>query len=99
MSFHIAFQVHIFENRNLTHLHVPALRHHEISVEDGDGDDKDASRDDLIILGGPPGRRAVVQYRPKLLELQRRLRSHHALQFVVQYDVDRKEKAGEIQVS
>ena len=55
---------------------------------------------DVRVDGGPEegSPRAVVRYRPKLSELQKRLRSRHALQFVVQYDVDRKDVGGEVQV-
>ena len=91
-----SFQVTISENKKLTHLHVPALRRHEIKA-DGDGDR--GQLPGVRVAGGPPdGRRAFIQYRPKPEELQKRLRSRHALQFVVEYDVDRKDKAGEIQV-
>ena len=58
-------------------------------------------RPDVRVAGGPEARspRAVVKYRPKLSELQKRLRSRHALQFVVEYDVDRKGVVGgEVQV-
>ena len=99
-------QVHILENRNLTHLRVPALRRHEVSVADGDESRTHESlrgrrRPDVRVAGGPEegSPRAVVRYRPKLSELQKRLRSRHALQFVVEYDVDRKDVGGEVQVS
>ena len=104
-------QVHILENRNLTHLRVPALRRHEVSVADDDDDDDEElrtferrgsgrGRPDVRVVGGPEegSPRAVVRYRPKLSELQKRLRSRHALQFVVEYDVDRKDVGGEVQV-
>ena len=98
-------QVHILENRNLTHLRVPALRRHEVSVADGDESRTHESlrgrrRPDVRVAGGPEegSPRAVVRYRPKLSELQKRLRSRHALQFVVEYDVDRKDVGGEVQV-
>ena len=57
-------------------------------------------RPDVRVDGGPEegSPRAVVRYRPKLSELLKRLRSRHALQFVVQYDVDRKDVGGEVQV-
>ena len=57
-------------------------------------------RPDVRVVGGPEegSPRAVVRYRPKLSELQKRLRSRHALQFVVEYDVDRKDVGGEVQV-
>ena len=99
-------QVHILENRNLTHLRVPALRRHEVSVADGDESRTHESQrghrhPDVRVAGGPEegSPRAVVRYRPKLSELQKRLRSRHALQFVVEYDVDRKDVGGEVQVS
>ena len=39
-----------------------------------------------------------VQYRPNVKKLQRLLKSNHALQFSVQYDVERNEKGGEMEV-
>ena len=101
-------QVHILENRNLTHLRVPALRRHEVSVA-ADGDEelrvsgrngRGRGRPEVRVVGGPEegSARAVVRYRPKLSELQKRLKSRHALQFVVEYDVDRKDVGGEVQV-
>ena len=93
---------------------MPALRRHEVSVSDSTADDGDGKssraserreqqqrgRPDVRVDGGPEegSPRAVVRYRPKLSELQKRLRSRHALQFVVQYDVDRKDVGGEVQV-
>ena len=79
------------------------------STADEDGKSSQASnrreqqqrgRPDVRVDGGPEegSPRAVVRYRPKLSELQKRLRSRHALQFVVQYDVDRKDVGGEVQV-
>ena len=91
---------------------MPALRRHEVSVtadEDGGGggggggartSSSRRRRPDVRVTGGPEAGspRAVVKYRPKLSELQKRLRSRHALQFVVEYDVDRKGVGGEVQV-
>ena len=90
-------QVQITENRNLTRLHVPELRRHEISRDKTKGDDdKDSSS---VVISRPTPNRALVRFSPSLPELQRKLRSRHALQFVVQYDVDRsRDKAGEVQV-
>ena len=64
------------------------------------GQQQQRGRPDVRVDGGPEegSPRAVVRYRPKLSELQKRLRSRHALQFVVQYDVDRKDVGGEVQV-
>ena len=93
---------------------MPALRRHEVSVSDSTaekdskssrasarkGQQQQRGRPDVRVDGGPEegSPRAVVRYRPKLSELQKRLRSRHALQFVVQYDVDRKDVGGEVQV-
>ena len=90
----LVFKVHIMENRNLTRLHVPALRRHEITTSASETDLKGVS-----IRRGDGGRSAVIKYAPDVGELQERLKSKHALQFVVEYDVDRPGgKAGEIQV-
>ena len=93
MSF--LFQVQITESHNLTHLHVPSLRRHEITLDPKASSTLEGA---VIAFNKPPGR-ATVSYRPDVSELQRRLRSKHALQFVVEYDVGRDQKGGEIQVS
>lgn len=85
------FQVQILESRNLTHLHVPELRRHEISL-------KSSNLTDLSIHRGDGGRKALIKYTPKVSELQERLRTNHALQFVLEYDVEREDNAGDIQV-
>ena len=85
-------QVNILENRNLTYLHVPELRRHEISVDENASDSLKGVRVER------KGGWANIRYRPNVSDLQRRLKSKHALQFVVEYDVDRPDKAGEIQV-
>lgn len=86
-------QVSIVENKNITYLHVPSLRRHEISV--------DAKSGSPGLSGArvqQSGGRARVQFRPELQDLQSRLKSKHALQFVVEYDVEREGQGGEIQV-
>ena len=86
-----AIDVNVVENRNLTYFHVPALRRHEISSERSEAGLKEAR-----ISRTETGAR--VSYEPDLEELQRRLRSRHALQFIVEYDVERIESGGEVQV-
>ena len=76
----------------MTHLHVPELRRHEISL-------KSSNLTDLVIHRGSEGRKALIKYTPKVSELQERLRTNHALQFVLEYDVEREDNAGDIQVS
>ena len=83
--------MHILENRNLTYLNVPSLRRHAISLE------KSERFAQIRQFVEQPGR-AIIQYKPDLKELQKELISRHALQFVVQYDVERPDKAGEVQV-
>jgi hypothetical protein len=72
---------------------VPALRRHEISAAT-DGEMDTAKGAHVNRKGG----RANIKFRPELEQLQKRLKSKHALQFVVEYDVERPDRAGEIQV-
>jgi hypothetical protein len=87
-------QVQISESRKLTNVTVPALRRHEISVE---GLNNSKTSEYVKIKRLDEGR-VKVQYRPNVKKLQKLLNSNHALQFSVQYDVERKEKGGEIEV-
>ena len=87
-------QVQISENRKLTKVNVPALRRHEISVE---GLNNSKTFQHVKIEKIAEGK-VKVHYRPNVKKLQRLLNSNHALQFSVQYDVERKERGGEIEV-
>ena len=75
----------------MSHLHVPELRRHEISLES-------SNLTDLVIQRGSGGKKALIKYTPKVAQLQQRLRTNHALQFVLEYDVEREDNAGDIQV-
>ena len=80
------------ENRALIDLSVPGLRRQGISITN--------STTGAHILKDPshPGS-ARISYRPPLGSLQKILKSHHALQFSVRYDVDRRDEvSGEIQL-
>lgn len=84
----------IKENRPITDLSVPGLKRHKITIGNA------TELENAHILKDPshPGS-ARISYRPDLASLQKMLKSHHALQFSVKYDVDRQsDKAGEIQV-
>ena len=87
-------QVQISESRKLTKVNVPPLRRHEISIE-GLNDNKTSQYVQIRHLDEG---KVKVQYRPNVKKLQRLLKSNHALQFSVQYDVERNEKGGEMEV-
>lgn len=77
---------------------VPGLKRHQISINST----SDETLKGALILKDPshPGA-ARISYRPRLNELQKLLKSNHALQFSVKYDVDRhsdSKAGGEIQV-
>lgn len=87
-------EVQIVENTDLSYLHVPELRRHEIVA-------REESPTSLkhVDISRPTQNSAKIKYRPDLVNLQRKLKSRHSLQFVVEYDVTRDtDKAGEIQV-
>ena len=88
-------QVQISESRKLTKVNVPPLRRHEISIE-GLNDNKTSQYVQIRHLDEG---KVKVQYRPNVKKLQRLLKSNHALQFSVQYDVERNEKGGEMEVN
>lgn len=77
---------------------MPGLKRHQISINNTSDETLKGAR----ILKDPshPGA-ARISYRPQLNELQKLLKSNHALQFTVKYDVDRhsdSKAGGEIQV-
>ena len=83
------------ENRPLKDLSVPGLKRRGITLTNTTKSNLDGTH----ILKDPsnPGA-ARISYRPRLESLQHLLKSNHALQFSVKYDVDRQsDKAGEIQ--
>ena len=83
------------ENRPLKNLSVPGLKRRGITLTNTTKPNLDGTH----ILKDPsnPGA-ARISYRPRLESLQHLLKSNHALQFSVKYDVDRQsDKAGEIQ--
>ena len=86
-------QIQIKENRPITKLEVPGLRRQGVTIQN--------TTDGAHILRDPshPGS-ARISYRPPLASLQKLLKSHHALQFSVGYDVERGEdrSGGEIQL-
>ena len=85
------------ENQNLSYLHVPELRRHEITAPAAA-----ATALKGVDIDRPHANKAYVRYKPEVSDLQRRLRTRHALQFVVEYDVQRngrhEKSGGEIQV-
>ena len=86
------------ENRPIKDLSVPGLKRRGISITNST---TDRNLDEARILKDPshPGS-ARISYRPRLESLQNLLKSNHALQFSVKYDVDRSfdKGEGEIQV-
>ena len=90
------------ENRPIKDLSVPGLKRRGISITNST---TDRNLDEARILKDPshPGS-ARISYRPRLESLQKLLKSNHALQFSVKYDVDRQSdkgksgEGGEIQV-
>ncbi len=85
----------IKENRPLKELSVPGLKRHQIVI----GNSSETLEGALILKDPSHTGSARVSYRPQLGPLQKLLKSNHALQFSVRYDVDRQsDKAGEIQV-
>ena len=88
------------ENRPIKDLSVPGLKRRGIIITNST---TTANLDEARILKDPshPGS-ARISYRPRLESLQNLLKSNHALQFSVKYDVDRQSDkgggAGEIQV-
>eukprot|EP00095_Tigriopus_kingsejongensis_P007343 maker-scaffold589_size129586-snap-gene-0.49 protein:Tk07343 transcript:maker-scaffold589_size129586-snap-gene-0.49-mRNA-1 annotation:"inter-alpha-trypsin inhibitor heavy chain h4-like" len=89
-----SIEVQVAEHANLSYLHVPELRRHEIVSRE-----KSLTSLKDVDISRPSLSTAKIRYRPDLESLQRRLKSRHSLQFVVEYDVTRDlQKAGEIQV-
>ena len=73
---------------------VPALRRHEISVESID----DRNTSEYVKINKLDDKRVKVHYKPNVKKLQKLLNSNHALKFSVQYDVERQDEGGEIEV-
>ena len=99
----------IRESRNLTRLSVPPLSRHQQAFQDeeeADSNDVSKQTDSGPPLGAtvdrPSPSSALISYRPPLHRLQERLKTRHALQFAVEYDVDRsgdmEGRGGEVQV-
>lgn len=88
------FKVKISESRNLINVTVPALRRHEISVEELDN----TKTSEYVKINRLDDKRVKVHYKPNVKKLQKLLNSNHALKFSVQYDVERKDEGGEIEV-
>ena len=83
----------IFETANITYLHVPELRRHDLSHRES----APSALKDADVRRSEDGREAKITFTPDIEELQRRLKTKHALQFVVEYDVAREGKGGDIQ--
>lgn len=88
-----AVEVEITENRKLRNISVPELRRHQVALNETQ-DLKPAE----VMMDPIYNGHAKIHYRPNVEPLQRLLKSNHALQFAVRYDVERNDKAGEIQV-
>ncbi len=99
----------IRESRNLTRLSVPPLSRHQQAFQDeeeADSNDVSKQTDSVPPPGAtvdrPSPSSALISYRPPLHKLQERLKTRHALQFAVEYDVDRsgdrEGRGGEVQV-
>ena len=87
-------KVKISESRKLINVKVPALRRHEISVESID----DRNTSEYVKINKLDDKRVKVHYKPNVKKLQKLLNSNHALKFSVQYDVERQDEGGEIEV-
>ena len=85
------------ENRKLTKVHVPTLRRHEISMDNATNHGSDTAK--YVRIRRPGDGKARISYRPDVRELQTLLKNKHALQFSVQYEVERLGKGGEIEVT
>ena len=87
------------ENRPLKDLTVPGLRRRGVAVTNSSSSGVNLEGARILKDPSHPGS-ARISYRPRLESLQNLLKSNHALQFSVKYDVDRQSDkgAGEIQV-
>ena len=86
MILHSTFQVQIVENRAIKDLSVPNLKQKGISLTNS----SDALQGAQILKDPSHPGSARISYRPLRMEkLQTLLKSNHALQFSVKYDVDR----------
>ncbi len=92
-----SIKVQVRESRNLTYLHVPPLSRHQLTSVDASSSSSSSDGPLGTHVHRPSSSSAVVTYRPPLKHLQERLRSRHALQFAVEYDVQRVGKGGEVQ--
>jgi len=91
---HFSLGVSITEQRNITHITVPELRRHDME-QNADGSLEDA---DISMSPTDPGK-VTVNYNPNVKKLQQKLKSgKHPLQFVLEYEVDRSQSGGEVQL-
>ena len=90
----------ILENRPIKDVTVPGLKRHGITIKNSTSSTS-GDLEGAQILKDPSHPGSVrISYRPRLELLQSLLKSNHALQFSVKYDVDRSfdKGEGEIQV-
>eukprot|EP00092_Neocalanus_flemingeri_P002183 GFUD01002323.1.p1 GENE.GFUD01002323.1~~GFUD01002323.1.p1 ORF type:complete len:676 (-),score=217.81 GFUD01002323.1:157-2109(-) len=91
---HFSLGVSITEQRNITHIAVPELRRQEVE-QNAEGSLEGA---DIIMSPTNPGK-VTVNYNPNVKKLQHQLKSgKHPLQFVLEYEVDRSQIGGEVQL-
>jgi len=91
---HFSLGMSITEQRNITYIATPPLKRH-MGEKNADG-----TLDGANILMSPtdPGK-VTVSYNPDLKKLQHKLKEgKHPLQFVLEYEVDRSEIGGEVQL-
>merc|ERR1719474_758148 len=91
---HFSIGVSITEQRNITHIAVPKLRRQEV------GENAEGSLEEATILMSPtnPGK-VTVSYNPNVRKFQHKLKAgKHPLQFVLEYEVDRSDMGGEVQL-